>query len=800
MRIRTKLIILCAGISVSITGLLGVVLSTRLRTERLAFIEKGISQHLDVISFALAEFIEEAEGDLSALASNEIVRTRDDRDFTSFLEADEKTFAYHYGQTERKIIDIFNTHRLTHRYVNSVYMGRENGSFVRSHPRSQPTRYDPRERPWYGAATAVPGTVVVTDVYPSLTTNDVNIGIVKALVDLEGRCYGVVGMDVTLANLTEFLNSYSTASAAEFLLVDGKGTVLASREPPLRSLGVGVVSPDLAGLLAENREGSATLSVRGEHQVALFRPPTLEGWRFIALIPAGEIVAQIRPEVIATILGLSAGWLLLGSLLLTGLHLVVLRPLKRFTDETSHVATTASLDRRIEIHSRDEIGSLADSYNRMIDSLRDNRQVLEKTEIDLRTHRDHLEELVAQRTTEVQDTNRRLKREIAERIMIQQALMERERQYRDLVESANSIIVRFLPDGRLTFCNRFALDFFGYREPELVGRNVMGTLIAAEDSTGVDLSSLVRDIVAHPEAYVRNVNENLRRNGERAWVAWSNKVILGGDGQVAEILSIGIDITQLMRTERELRVALEELAKAKERAEAADRLKSAFLATMSHELRTPLNSIIGFTGILLQGMVGPLNPEQEKQLHMVQGSAHHLLSLISDVLDISKIEAGQMTVSFEPVDVPALVRKVALAVKPLAAKKGISLEVEVGPGVGTIESDARRVEQILLNILGNAVKFTEQGGISMSCLPEPAGVEFHVRDTGIGISEEDMGKIFKPFQQIDTGLTRKYEGTGLGLSTCRKLVELLGGRMWVESAMNRGSVFSFTLPGRRSQP
>lgn len=798
MRIRTRLVILCACISISITGLLGWFLAANLRADRLKFIQDGAARQLDVIALALSSFIEDTESDLSALAANELVRIREDRDFTSFLDANETTFRYNYGQSEKRIIELFNSYRLTHSYVNSIYMGRENGSFVRSHPRERPTRYDPRERPWYHFAKANPERVVETEVYASVTTNDVNIGVVKALVDSEGRFYGVVGMDVTLVSLTDYLNNFSTTPPGKVIVVDANGTVLASQDQGMRSLSIGRISPSLAEPLSMAVEGFADVSLEGEEHVAIFRPPTPQGWRIIALIPSREIGAQIRPTVLMALLGVAASWLVLGALILVGLHLLVLRPLGRLTVEIDHVARTSSLDRRIEVHSGDEIGVLAASYNRMIDSLRQSQQSLEKKEADLREYRDHLEELVTQRTTELQNANRLLKKEIAERIMVEQALMEREAQYRDLVESANSIIIRFQPDGRLTFFNRFAQAFFGYSEQEIIGRNVMGAIMASEDSSGGDLSSLVRDIVAHPEAHVRNVNENMRRNGERVWVAWSNKAILGSDGLVAEVLSIGVDITQLVRTEQELRQTLEELARAKERAEAADRLKSAFLATMSHELRTPLNSIIGFTGILLQGMVGALNEEQEKQLHMVQGSAKHLLSLISDVLDISKIEAGQMTVSFQPVNLRDSMRKVTEAVQPLAEKKGLELRVQVGQGVGTIDSDTRRVEQVLLNLLSNAVKFTDKGSVEASCRSVPGGVEFQVRDTGIGIGDEEMARIFKPFQQVDTGLSRKYEGTGLGLSISKRLVELLGGTIRVESARDQGSLFSFILPEKRS--
>jgi len=238
----------------------------------------------------------------------------------------------------------------------------------------------------------------------------------------------------------------------------------------------------------------------------------------------------------------------------------------------------------------------------------------------------------------------------------------------------------------------------------------------------------------------------------------------------------------------------EDLKEAVKKAESADRLKSAFLATMSHELRTPLNSIIGFTGILLQKLVGPLSEEQEKQLKMVQGSARHLLELINDVLDISKIEADQIMLVTEEFDLCASIMSSVEKVKHPADKKGLKLITDLQPEKLTISSDRRRVEQILINLLNNAVKFTEEGSVTIKSRVMDGRVKVSITDTGIGIREEDLQTLFKPFRQVDTGITRQYEGTGLGLSICKRLVDLLGGSISVTSEPGKGSTFAFDLP------
>jgi hypothetical protein len=243
-----------------------------------------------------------------------------------------------------------------------------------------------------------------------------------------------------------------------------------------------------------------------------------------------------------------------------------------------------------------------------------------------------------------------------------------------------------------------------------------------------------------------------------------------------------------------------ELATAMERAQAADHLKSAFLATMSHELRTPLNSIIGFTGILLQRMAGPLNEEQEKQLGMVQGSARHLLALINDVLDISKVEAGQLELSNANFDLKDSVSRTASLVMPMALKKGLQLKVVLGDGVGAMHGDQRRVEQILLNLMNNALKFTDKGHVEVTCRSEAGFYIVSIADTGMGIKPEDLANLFRPFHQIDNGLARRHEGTGLGLSICKRLALMMGGHIDVKSEWGVGSTFNLHLPIQGVEP
>jgi signal transduction histidine kinase len=263
------------------------------------------------------------------------------------------------------------------------------------------------------------------------------------------------------------------------------------------------------------------------------------------------------------------------------------------------------------------------------------------------------------------------------------------------------------------------------------------------------------------------------------------------------------DITKLLEYEAELK-------QAKESAESANRAKSDFLASMSHELRTPLNAIIGFSEVLKEKYFGPLTEKQEEYVTDILSSGKHLLELINDILDLSKIEAGKMTLELSSVRIADLVRQSLTMVREKAAKHGIALDLEIESALEEIQipADERKLKQVLFNLLSNAVKFTPDGGAIRVAVRHRAGgdvvssaapgadlLEISVSDTGIGVEPADQEKIFEPFYQVGQGQTNKPPGTGLGLSVSRELVELHGGILRVQSrGKNQGSTFLLTIP------
>jgi signal transduction histidine kinase len=265
-----------------------------------------------------------------------------------------------------------------------------------------------------------------------------------------------------------------------------------------------------------------------------------------------------------------------------------------------------------------------------------------------------------------------------------------------------------------------------------------------------------------------------------------------------ELRRVNLSLEQKVRERTaELELKQSQLITANVELERASRLKSEFLANMSHELRTPLNAVNGFSELLLEETYGPLLPKQRRYVDNVLASGKHLLQLINDILDLSKIEAGRMDVRHEEFSLRQAIESAVSVIQPLAQKKGLTVDVTIEEGLDAVHLDPGKTKQILYNLMSNAVKFTDTGGIQISATRPavaPQWVEVVVADTGIGIRPEDQTRIFREFEQVDGSHARRYEGTGLGLALTRRLVELQGGSIRVDSAIGKGSRFVVRLP------
>jgi PAS domain S-box-containing protein len=379
------------------------------------------------------------------------------------------------------------------------------------------------------------------------------------------------------------------------------------------------------------------------------------------------------------------------------------------------------------------------------------------------------------------------------------ALRESEARFRAVFERAAIGIKLADRDGRIVGCNQAMQEMLGYTAEELQGRSF--TEFSHPDDGLADWNYL-QELMAGRRDHYQMEKRYLRKDGRLVWGRLTVSLVRDARGNPTFALGMVEDVTARKRQA--------ELQRAKEAAEEANRAKSEFLANMSHELRTPLNAVIGMSKMLAGQRFGPLNAKQLDYLKDVTGAGEHLLALINDILDLTRIEAGRLRLQPESFAAGAAVAAVVSTVRPLAERKNLALRCRVPELDGELVTDPGRFKQVLYNLLSNALKFTARGEVEVTCewvaaaepAARPAPVEtakalrVSVRDTGIGIAAEDQPLIWEEFRQLDSSASRQQEGTGLGLALTRRLVGLLGGSVWVESAPGRGSTFAFVIPRR----
>ena len=364
-----------------------------------------------------------------------------------------------------------------------------------------------------------------------------------------------------------------------------------------------------------------------------------------------------------------------------------------------------------------------------------------------------------------------------------------------IIDSSDDAIISKDLNGVVTSWNRAAERIFGFTAQEAVGRPI--TMIIPPERLGEEGMILGRirrgERVDHFETVRRS------KDGRPVDVSVTISPIKDAKGNIVGASKVARDISGRKDAERIAERAKHELERVNDRLKEVDRLKSEFLASMSHELRTPLNSIIGFTGVLRQQIPGPLNEEQIKQLGMVANSARHLLHLVDEILDLSRIEAGRVEVHPEWLDLHELTADALRSLAPAAQRKSLALVNDV-PSDLKIHSDRKLVLQVLLNLLSNAVKFTSAGQVKAAGSRMGDRAEIAISDTGIGIKAEQLPMLFEAFRQLEGSSRKRYEGTGLGLHLSRRLLELLGGSIRVRSEYGKGSEFTFSLPIERHEP
>ncbi len=540
------------------------------------------------------------------------------------------------------------------------------------------------------------------------------------------------------------------------------------------------------------READEARNLEGQKVLSAYAPVDQTGWHVFVEEPASAVFAPLYDAILRTALLLLAGVLIsiMASVFLARRMVQPVRELQRGADRIG----AGDLTKRIEVHTGDELEDLANRFNTMMQQLGDSYADLER-KVDVRTA--ELSEALEQQTA----TANVLKVISSSPTDVKPVFDAIVRSARDLGEANNANAFRF--DGeRIHFVTstdespewRKLMQDMGAWLPDrttMSGRVVLSKSVETIEDMSTDPEYSARSVVVSGEHRLLGIP--MLRDGQPIGVltvAWREP------GKVPE------KFVRLLQTFADQAViAVEnvrlfnEIQEKSRLLEAANKHKSEFLANMSHELRTPLNAIIGFSEVMLTGMTGTLPEKQKEFIGDIRDSGKHLLALINDILDLSKIEAGRMELDVAHFDLRDAMANAMTLVRGRAERHGIRLESQVASEVGEYDGDERKFKQIVLNLLTNAVKFTPEGGsVTLGADRINGAYVFSVKDTGIGIAPEDQEAIFEEFRQVGTDYERKAEGTGLGLALTRRLVILHGGEIRVESAPGQGSTFTFTLP------
>lgn len=676
--------------------------------------------------------------------------------------------------------------------------------------------YDPRTRPWYQSAVKSK-TANWGGIYKLFATPKFVLNASLPIYDNRNNLVGVAAVDFSLTEISQFLQSLKIGRSGETFIVERQTGLLvgssATQQPyvienptapiteqnPIRVQAIASNDPltrstakylqQRFGNFNQIRENQQLdFDIKGKRQFLQVLPMKTEqglDWLIIVVIPERDFMDQINAHTRTTIV------LCLGAFVLaTGLGVLTARwitqPILKLGSAAKAIAS-GNLDQKVSVQSTTELNSLAQSFNQMAHQLRASFDVLAHTNEELETR-------VTERTTELGEKNAQLQQEIRDRQKAEAALKKSEAELRLMFAAMSDMVIVFNREGR--YLKYVQTQSYRYK-PDVarIGKKVHEVLPK-------DVANLILDAIQQA-LNLRDLPENTDRSRKSVFVEYHLAIkdretwFLASVSPLSEntVLWVARDISKLKKTE----IALKQ---AKEAADAANLAKSQFLSNMSHELRTPLNIILGFTQLMLRQR--SLNSQQQEYLDTINRSGEDLLTLINDVLEMSKIEAGRVTLNTTNFDLWELVERLQQMFALKARSKGLQLIVERSPLLPQyIHADESKIRQVLVNLVGNAIKFTQFGTVTLRVEPlsqiitpnQLVTLRFSVEDTGCGIPSKDFDRLFEPFVQTETGY-KSQEGTGLGLPISQRFVRLMGGDLTVDSVVGKGSIFTFEIPTR----
>ncbi|WP_143555708.1 ATP-binding protein [Selenihalanaerobacter shriftii] len=747
--IKNKLIILfLILLSIAIITISYLELKTTKEIIKHNFIKKTIHE-IEQADNMINLYLQTLKEDCKMLATNPIIQNLNQQTSTSYVNKSTNQ-ALQRISPNPKLHRLFKNFIESHSKLSYVYITTKNGSYIQWPKKVNVNNYNPKTKPFYKKAIKNKEDVIITDPYYQSFNKSFNISLATTIDNDHGKTIGVQGMDIKLDSLVRIVEDIKIKDTGYIILATDEGIILANpKRPELNFQDISSLEIEELNNIKEMQKANfETVMNNKGYFISLYTSPQTN-LKFISIIEKAELmkISNQISKVIFWIILIVVIAIIILNIILTN---KCLQPLTIVTNFAQNISNNFSDDKlsisSLEVNSNDEIGELAIALNKMQDRLYN-------------------------RVTRLNETNEKL--------------YKKKKELQKYFDISEVIFLVLNQDKEVTLINKKGCEILGYSQEEIIGKDWFNNFVKKGD---LKLRSLFTEMInENPEAIKCCESEIITNEGEFRKISWHNTILRDKNGGFQEMVSSGIDITEKELLKAEL--------KSKE-------LKTEFFASLSHELKTPLNIIFSALKMLDLYLNKKADLEESKQinryLNMINQNGYRVLRLVNNLIDINKINNNSFELDLQDYDIVEVIKEIVDSVKDYIENKDRVLHFNIDVNKRVIACDPFNIERIMLNLLSNAVKFTDEDDIiSVNIKEQEENIMISVKDTGVGIPEAKQDVIFKRYGQADKSLIRNSEGSGIGLSIVKLLVEMHDGGIRVESEYGKGSEFIVKLPVKR---